>query len=86
VHAVRTQLDRSLDVVVDDEGDAELLEAAAATHDLVGGPALDAQLHDRRARGDGPARRLEVGDDRVHPHRVRARPSSVAGSSAASAS
>src|SRR5581483_3631014 len=59
---------------------------AAAGGDDRGRRRLDAQLHDRRAGGDRPARRGEILDDRVHPHRMRALPSRVSGSSPASAS
>src|SRR6476620_2998324 len=85
MHAVGVQLERGLDVVVDDERDAELTEATPALHDLLGA-GLDPQLHDRRPDRDGPAGAFQVSHDRVHLHRVRALPSSVAGSSAASAS
>ena len=57
----------------------------AALDDLGRRP-LHAQLHDGGAGGDGPTRRLEIGDERMHLHDVRALASSVAGSSAASAS
>jgi hypothetical protein len=85
VDAVGVERERRLDVVVDDEGRLELAEAAAALDDLVG-RRLHAELHHGRAGRDCPSRRLEVGHDRVHPHVTRARPSSVSGSSAASAS
>ena len=85
MHAVGAERERRVDVVVDDERDTELGEARAALDDL-GGRRLHAQLHDGRAGGDRTARRLEIGDERVHLHDVRALASSVAGSSAASAS
>ncbi len=65
--------------------DRQRAEAEAARDDLVR-RRLHAQLHDGRAGVDRLPRRLEVGDDRVHLHVTRARSSSVAGSSAASAS
>ena len=85
MHAVGAERERRVDVVVDDERDTERVEARAALDDL-GGRRLHAQLHDGGAGVDRPARRLEIGDERVHPHDVRALSSSVAGSSAASAS
>ena len=83
--AVRAERDRRLDVVVDDERRCQVAEPAAAGDDL-GGRRLHAQLDDRRAGLDRAPRRLEVLDDRVHPHVTFALASSVSGSSAASAS
>ena len=83
--AVGAELERRVDVVVDDEGRPEPAEAPPARDDL-GGRRLHAQLDDGGAGLDRPPRRLDVLDDRVHPHVTRALASSVAGSSAASAS
>ncbi len=84
VDAVGAELERRLDVVVDDEGRVELPERPPDLDQLRRRRALEAQLDDGRARGDGGLRGREVLDDRVHSHRMRA--SSVSGSSAASAS
>ena len=85
MHAVGAERERCVDVVVDDERHAEIRKARAARDDLRS-RAFDAQLDDGGAGRDGPLGRLEVGDERVHPHAVRALASSVVGSSAASAS
>ena len=85
VHAVCTERQRGIDVVVDDERDAELGEPRSTLDDLVRRP-LHPQLHDGGSGCNGSACRLEIGDERVHLHDVRAFASSVAGSSAASAS
>jgi hypothetical protein len=86
VHAVRGEGDRGLDVVVHDEGHAELAEAGSGRDRLLRRRALHPQLDDGGSGRNGCARRLEVGDDRVQPHVIRARSSSVSASRAASAS
>src|SRR5438876_3382700 len=85
VNAVRAEPQGSLDVVVDDERDAEPGKADPPFHDLVG-TRLHPQLHNRRARLDRQPRGREIRDDRLDPHETRALSSSVSGSSAASAS
>src|SRR5207237_487595 len=85
VDAVRAEDERGLDVVVDDERGAQRTEACAARDDLAG-RRLHSQLYDRGAGGDGRARRLQVVDDRVHPHSTFALASSVSGASTVSPS
>ena len=92
VHAVGTQRQRSVHVVVDDEGRAvrggQVAERLAALDDLRGGAALEPQLQNGGAALERELRRLEIIDERVQPHSPvrRARESRVAGSSAASES
>src|SRR5262249_39710931 len=59
-----------------------------AFHDIEGGNVLESPLHHRCPTFDGNPCGVEILDDRVelHASEIRARPSSVAGSSAASAS
>ena len=88
--AVGAEHQRRLDVVVDDKRHAVARAQAprrAAALDRVElrnvfQPPLDhgCTAVDRAPRG------FEIGHDRMQPHVIRARPSSVAGSSAASAS
>ena len=77
-------------MVVDDERDAfastETARRSATLYDIRARRVLEPPLHDGRTTLDRPPRGLEVGDDRVQLHEIRARPSIVAGSSAASAS
>ncbi len=72
VHAVGAELDGSLAVVVDDEGDAvqraKVAKRPAFVHDLLGGLALQAQLKNGCASFDGDLRRLQVTDQRVQLH------------------
>jgi hypothetical protein len=86
VHAVGPKPDRGLDVVVDDERDAQVAEPSPHLDQLLGRGTFAAELDDSGAPLDGPARRLEVLDECVQLHEIRARSPSVAGSSAASAS
>ena len=89
---VGPERERGLDVVVDDEREpglaAERVDGAADLDQLIGRGALAPQL-DHGCTGVARLERpLRVLDERVEPHAspMRARPSSVAGSSAASAS
>ena len=84
--AVRTELERRLDVVVDDERRAQVAKRLAPLDQLVGRGAFDAQLDDGRALGDCCARRVEVVDEDVELHEILARPASVVGSRLKSAS
>ena len=83
--AVGAESDRRVEVVVDDERHAELVEPGATLDDEIR-RRLHAQLHHRRAGGDRLPRRLQLRNDRVHPHVTRALSSSESGSSAASVS
>ena len=78
--------DRGVNVVVDDERRGERAEPVPTVDEFVRRRALEPELNDRRARTHGALRRGEVLDERVHSHAKRARSSSAAGSSAASAS
>ena len=70
--AVGAERDRRLDVVVDDEGRAELAKGLPGRDDL-GRRVLQPQLDDGRAALDRRARGLEVLDERVQPHAIDAR-------------
>ena len=92
MNTVGPQEERSLHVVVDDEWDAvaraEASRRTSSLDDVEPGNVLQAPLNHGRATLDGKPRRLELVDDRVQLHAAAmlARSSSVAGSSAASAS
>ena len=70
VDAVGPELERRLDVVVDDERRVELPERPPDLDQLRRRRALQAQLDDGRAAGDRGLRGREVLDDRVHSHRI----------------
>jgi hypothetical protein len=80
------ELERSVEVVVDDELGLEIVQGPAQLDDLCGRGSLQAQLHDGRAPCRGSAGRLRIGHERVDPHETFVRPVSELGSSAARAS
>ena len=84
------QHQRSVDVVVHDERDTvtrtEAPRRAAPFDDIDAWHVLEPPLDHRRSTFDREPRGLELVDECVQPHEIRARPSSVSGSSAASAS
>ena len=85
VHPLRSERECGIDVIVDDERDTELRESCSTLDDLVRRP-LHPQLHDGGSGCNGSTCRLQIVDERMHLHDVRAFASSVAGSSAASES
>ena len=68
VHAVGAELERGVDVVVHDERRAELAEAARRARRPRPSAPSRAAARPSRPPSTARARRLEVGDDRVHPH------------------
>ena len=82
------ELERRVDVVVDDQLGVEPVERLSESDHLGGRSAHETQLHDRRAACRRTAGALLVGDERVEPQAAStfARPVRVPGSRAASAS
>jgi hypothetical protein len=82
--AVRVELQRRVDVVVDDERDAalpaELAKGSARLHELGRGSSAEPKLHDRRPALDGYARGVQLGNEGVELHAsvIRARSPSAA--------
>ena len=73
------ELERGLEIVVDDELGLEIVQGTAELDDLRGRRTLQPQLHDGRTACRGGAGRLRVGHERVDPHETFARPVSELG-------
>src|SRR5204863_430772 len=84
VDAVRLDQERCVDVVVHDEGRAELAKRACGLHELVRARSLPAELDHGRAARHSRSGRLDVLHEHVQPHSSLALLSSFSGSSSAS--
>ena len=80
MNAVCRERNRSLEIVVDDEGGRQVTKGTPSLDDQLGRRILQAQLDDCGASSDGGPRRLEIRDDRVQFHEIFVRAASVSGS------